>query len=84
MPDRPNGYDELADDFAARRRSPIGRAEVRAWAASLPEGALVLDVACGVGVPITEAVIEAGCRVRAIDASPRNGSVWPMLCITMK
>ena len=71
MPDPSNGYDEHAEAFAARRHSRIGRAEIRAWADSLPAGARVLDVACGVGEPITAALVDAGCRVWAIDPSPR-------------
>ena len=51
--------------------SPVGGAQVREWAASLGPDAEVLDVACGVGVPITKALVGAGCRVHAIDASPR-------------
>ena len=71
MTDRSRGYDELADDFARIRDRRIGAAEVRAWASSLHAGAAVLDVACGTGEPITHALVDAGCRVWAIDASPR-------------
>jgi 2-polyprenyl-3-methyl-5-hydroxy-6-metoxy-1,4-benzoquinol methylase len=71
MPDPSNGYDEHAEAFSARRHSRIGGPEIRAWADSLPPSARVLDVACGVGAPITEALVDAGCRVCAIDASPR-------------
>jgi SAM-dependent methyltransferase len=71
MSDPSNGYDEHAEAFSARRNSRIGSAEVRAWAESLPAGARVLDVACGVGTPVTQALVDAGCRVWAIDASRR-------------
>ncbi len=55
----------------ASRSPTIGVAILRAWAASLPSGATVLDVACGHGVPITELLRAAGCAVFAVDASPR-------------
>lgn len=69
MRDPSNGYDARAARFVASR-SRIGAAEVRAWAESLPTGASVLDVGCGDGVPVTEALLAAGCRVHALDASP--------------
>lgn len=69
---RDNGYDDLAEVFGRGRvRSPVGASQVRGWASSLGPGAEVLDVACGVGIPITQAIVDAGCRVHAIDASPR-------------
>jgi SAM-dependent methyltransferase len=71
MQDASRGYDDLAAAFAQRRDPRIGAPEVRSWASSLPPGAAVLDVACGPGVPITAALIGTGCRVYAIDASPR-------------
>ena len=72
MNDCANGYDELAEVFGSGRvGSPVGAAQVRQWASSLGPRAEVLDVACGVGIPITRALVEAGCRVQAIDASPR-------------
>lgn len=66
------GYDALADEFA-RRRTPslIGAASVRRWASTLPAGAEVLDAGCGTGLPVTRALLDAGCRVHAIDASVR-------------
>ena len=70
-PDPANGYDALAAEFGRRRDgSVIGAATVRRWAEGLPSGAEVLDVACGTGIPITRALLEAGCRLHALDASP--------------
>jgi SAM-dependent methyltransferase len=69
--DRSNGYEAVADLFASRRQSRIGVAEVRDWAATLPQGAEVLDIGCGHGVPITETLVRQGCEVYAIDAAPR-------------
>jgi len=36
----------------------------------LPDGANVLDLGCGTGVPITKTLIERGLHVYGIDASP--------------
>lgn len=72
MDDPANGYETCAEEFARRRvTSRIGASHVREWAKALPPGAAVLDVGCGVGIPITQALVESGCHVHAIDASPR-------------
>jgi cyclopropane fatty-acyl-phospholipid synthase-like methyltransferase len=42
---------------------------VREWARALPSGAAVLDLGCGHGVPISEALIDAGLAVHGVDAS---------------
>jgi SAM-dependent methyltransferase len=68
--DAANGYDALAEAFAARR-SQVGMAEVRRWATSLPARPEVLDVGCGTGTPVTAALLEEGCRVWAVDASAK-------------
>jgi cyclopropane fatty-acyl-phospholipid synthase-like methyltransferase len=36
----------------------------------LPSGAAVLDLGCGTGVPISQALIERGFKVYGVDASP--------------
>lgn len=69
--DPSNGYEAVAADLvAARRRSRIGVATVRAWARSLPKAASVLDLGCGSGVPVSEALIDDGFVVYGVDASP--------------
>lgn len=69
--DRANGYELAAQEFMLRRTdSPIGAANVRSWAESLPRDAAVLDLGCGHGVPISQALIQAGCSLRGVDASP--------------
>lgn len=76
MTDRSNGYEAIAADFVARRgnaatrSTAIGTTEVRAWAQSLPQGASVLDLGCGSGVPLTEILVLQGLDVFAIDAAP--------------
>lgn len=70
MPRDPsNGYNEIAEEFM-RARSNSGAEVARSWAKSLPRGASVLDIGAGNGVPITQALVEAGLNVSAIDASP--------------
>lgn len=70
-PDRSNGYEQTAQVFMVNRhRHRIGAATVRFWAAALPDGAAVLELGCGDGVPISEVLIEAGVRLHAVDASP--------------
>lgn len=67
--DPSRGWEAVAAEFAARR-SRIGAATVRAWARCLPPGATVLDLGCGDGVPISQALVEDGFEVYGIDASP--------------
>jgi ubiquinone/menaquinone biosynthesis C-methylase UbiE len=62
-------YDLTAESFAADRRQTIGVPEVTALAASLPQGARVLDVGCGNGLPITRTLLDAGHRVVGLDSS---------------
>ena len=71
MIDKSNGYEQVAEVFESRRQSQVGAVEVRNWAATLPQGAAVLDLGCGHGVPITETLVQQGCDVYAVDASPR-------------
>lgn len=69
--DDSNGYEASAGEFiAGRTRSSIGVASVRAWGRTLPPGAAVLDLGCGCGVPISEALIADGFAVYGVDASP--------------
>lgn len=67
--DRSNGWDAIAHRFVAERSS-AGAATVRSWCRALPEGAPVLDLGCGSGVPVSEALLDAGCEVFGVDASP--------------
>lgn len=70
MPADPsNGWDAVAQRFVAER-SLAGAAVVRTWCRAWPEGAAVLDLGCGSGVPISEALLDEGCEVFGVDASP--------------
>jgi SAM-dependent methyltransferase len=65
-------YDLIADWYAGNRgTSRVGVPEVESLIESLPLGALVLDVGCGNGIPITRTLLAAGCKVVGVDSSPR-------------
>ncbi len=69
--DNSAGYEAVADAFRiARARANIGSALITDWARALPANATVLDLGCGTGVPVAEALARVGCRVWGIDASP--------------
>ena len=69
MRDRSNGYEGIAEAFMRARTPSIGPTVVRRWARSLPAGASVLDIGCGSGIPISEALLEEGFAVYGVDAS---------------
>ena len=71
--DKSNGYEEVATLFIAgrgRNSSGVGASVVAQWSQTLPSGATVIDLGCGTGVPISQALIEGGFRVYGVDASP--------------
>ena len=69
--DPSNGYEAAAAEFmAARSCSNVGVAAVREWAKALPSGATVLDLGCGHGTPVSQALVDEGISLFAIDASP--------------
>jgi cyclopropane fatty-acyl-phospholipid synthase-like methyltransferase len=43
---------------------------VRAWGRSLPTGAVVIDLGCGSGMPISRTLIEEGIALHGVDSSP--------------
>ena len=69
MIDRSQGYEAIADMFNATR-SHVGTDVVRRWAKRLPSGGMVVDVGCGSGFPVSEALMHEGLQVSGIDASP--------------
>jgi 2-polyprenyl-3-methyl-5-hydroxy-6-metoxy-1,4-benzoquinol methylase len=94
MTDRSSGYERVAAEFlASRGRAPpsaIGVSEARAWGRTLARGAAVLDLGCGPGIPITQALIDEGLSVYGIDAAPsfvdafrRNLPGVPVACETV-
>jgi cyclopropane fatty-acyl-phospholipid synthase-like methyltransferase len=40
------------------------------WSQTLPRRATILDLGCGTGIPISQALIEYGFHVYGVDASP--------------
>jgi 2-polyprenyl-3-methyl-5-hydroxy-6-metoxy-1,4-benzoquinol methylase len=62
-------WEDVAATFTATR-SRVGVTTVRTWARSLSPGAAVLDLGCGSGVPIAEALMTDGFDVHGVDASP--------------
>ncbi len=62
-------YDLIADWYAADRGRSVGVAEALAVAATLPDNSHILDVGCGNGVPITQALMKAGHRIVGLDSS---------------
>ena len=67
------GYEDVASEFMAGRgrSSPgIGLSSVVDWSQTLPQGATILDLGCGTGMPISQALIERGFHVYGVDASP--------------
>ena len=71
MQDKSNGYDEIAHHFIAARNSRIGPRLALEWSAGLKPGSSILDLACGHGVPIAQALNGQGFNYYALDASPR-------------
>lgn len=71
--DKSNGYETRAATFIRCRskgNNGVGAPSVRHWARSLLPNATVLDVGCGIGDPISKALIDEGLTVYGIDASP--------------
>ena len=67
--DKSNGYEEFAEAFMSVRNPCIGPAIIREWSLTLPRGCAILDLGCGHGVPISEALIGEGFEVYGVDAS---------------
>lgn len=69
--DSASAYERHARTYLdARDRSSIGRDLVADWAGSIGPGTEVLEIACGGGLPVTRALVDAGLRVWAVDSSP--------------
>jgi SAM-dependent methyltransferase len=62
-------YDLIAGWYATDRSPRIGVAEALAVAATLPAYSRILDLGCGNGVPITQALANAGHWVIGLDSS---------------
>ena len=67
--DKSNGYEAIAEAFTRARTPSIGPRIVRKWAKRLQPGTSILDIGCGHGVPISEALLQEGFAVYGVDAS---------------
>ena len=68
--DPSNGYEAVATELiAGRQQSRIGLARIHVWGRSLPQGASILDLGCGFGVPLSQALINDGFVIYGVDAS---------------
>jgi SAM-dependent methyltransferase len=72
MRDDANGYESIAAEYIAGRGTggTIGVRQVRDWAATVRPGGAVLDLGCGPGYPITQALVDAGLQIYGVDAAP--------------
>ncbi len=74
--DGSNGYEAVANIYIAGRGTrarvgeSIGAGVVKAWAATFPPGATVLDLGSGPGEPSTRILQESGLNTYAVEASP--------------
>jgi ubiquinone/menaquinone biosynthesis C-methylase UbiE len=62
-------YDLIAGWYGTDRGRTVGVSKTLAVAATLPAGSRILDLGCGNGVPITEALANAGHHVVGLDSS---------------
>lgn len=62
-------YDLIAQWYRTERSPGIGVREALDAVASLPHGSRILDIGCGNGWPITDALVAAGYRVVGLDSS---------------
>jgi 2-polyprenyl-3-methyl-5-hydroxy-6-metoxy-1,4-benzoquinol methylase len=69
--DKSNGYEQVAETFISQRNTSIGVSTIRSWSRTLPRGSSVLDLGCGHGVPISQALIAEGFAVYGVDASEK-------------
>lgn len=67
--DKSNGYEQIAESFMRARNPLIGPATVRQWSRTLPPGTAILDLGCGHGYPISQALSDEGFVIYGVDAS---------------
>lgn len=65
------GYDEIAPKFKEFRNIFDNLQELEHLATLLPEKAKVLDVGCGIGIPVARFFVDYGFSVTGIDISER-------------
>jgi cyclopropane fatty-acyl-phospholipid synthase-like methyltransferase len=69
-----SGYDHIAEQYLASRdpSDEVLLSELEGLEAVLPEGARVLELGCGAGVPATQWLVSRKFRVTAVDVSARQ------------
>lgn len=68
--DRSNGWEAVAAQLIALRSPTIGVTTLQTWIASLHVRGAILELGCGGGIPVSEALVRAGFDVYGIDAAP--------------
>jgi len=63
------GYDKIAEDYYSHRNLEKLNGELERISKLLPEGAKVLDVGCGAGIPTSKYLVHKGFDVTGIDIS---------------
>jgi ubiquinone/menaquinone biosynthesis C-methylase UbiE len=62
-------YDLIADWYRGDRSRSIGVTQALTAVEALPHGSRILDLGCGNGWPITDALVNAGHRLVGLDSS---------------
>ncbi|HKH72110.1 MAG TPA: class I SAM-dependent methyltransferase [Vicinamibacterales bacterium] len=62
-------YDLISDWYSRDRSGAIGVREALSIVASLGRGSRILDLGCGNGWPLTDALVNAGYRLVGLDSS---------------
>lgn len=68
------GYDRVAKQYLATKdpEDPLALAALEDLASLVPQGAAVLDLGCGAGVPVTRWLADRGFAVTGVDVSARQ------------
>ena len=82
MIDRSNGWEAVASQLIALRSPTIGVTTLHRWIASLHVRGAVLELGCGGGIPVSEALVSAGFDVYGIDAAPSLVAAFRHRCPT--
>lgn len=69
-----SGYDFMAKQYLATKdpKDPLALAALEDLASVVPQGAAVLDLGCGAGVPVTRWLADRGFAVTGVDVSARQ------------
>ena len=62
-------YDEIYEWYIGARNHNTGVESVKAAFGTLPQGATVIDLGCGTGVPLASVLVNMGLQVIGLDSS---------------